>query len=179
MIDKWWILLDTCSTCNVTNNEALLTSIRPCTPQETLQVVTNGGGMIFKQQGRMKMFPLTVHYDQNSIATILSFHAVNKLPGVRVYYDNQVEDIIHVQLENGLKLNFHTCDKGLYYLDSTKLNISQAIPKSVFQCYPPSLIIKLNGQRKRYVRLKKPKSYKNTYHGQVLALLNHTSNKTS
>ena len=46
-INKWWILLDTCSTCNVTNNHELLKNIHQCSQNDIIQVLTNGGGMIF------------------------------------------------------------------------------------------------------------------------------------
>ena len=131
-INKWWILIDTCYTCNVTNNPSLLTSLQHCPPQEQLQVVPNGGGMLFEQKGQMKLFPLEVHYNQKSIATILSFHTLSKLAGLRIVYDNLVNDVIHVILPNGFSLDFNPCDKGLYYLDSSKLDLNNVFQHQNF-----------------------------------------------
>ena len=122
LINKWWILIDTCSTCNVTNNKQLLTSTYPCSPQETLQIVTNGGGMKFTEMGQLKLLPLNIHYNADSIATILSFHVLAKLPGIHLQYDNLVDDKIYMTLPNKQRLVFAPCDRGLYFLDSSKLN---------------------------------------------------------
>ena len=92
-----------------------------------MQVITNGGSMIFTQKGKMKMLPLELHYNQNLIATILSFKIVANLPGVRVVYDSDKEDVIHVILPNKFVLSFKPCKDGLYYLDSTKINITQPL----------------------------------------------------
>ena len=124
MISKHWILLDTCSTCCVTNNDALLENLHQCAPQDELQVITNGGGMRFKQKGKLKLLPLEVHYNVDSLATILSFKKVAGLPGVHVYYDNHVNDVFFLQLPNQFILKFKACEQGLYYLDTTNLNIN-------------------------------------------------------
>ena len=127
ILNKWWILIDTCSTCCVTNNPALLTSIQNCNKQDELNVITNGGSMRYNQMGKMKLLPLELHYNEQSLATILSFKAIVSMPGVHVSYDNLVEDAFHVILPNQFVLKFQPCENGLYYIDSTKLNISQPI----------------------------------------------------
>ena len=129
IINKWWILLDTCSTYCVTNNKDLLSNLTDCQPHETLQVVTNGGGMKFEKQGRLKILPLDLHYNPKSLATILSFKRISSMKGVHVQYDNFVADRFHITLPNKFVLSFSPCENGLYYLDSINLNISQVIQK--------------------------------------------------
>ena len=41
MIDKWWILLEMCSTCCVTKNIELLESLHPCSTHDSLQMITD------------------------------------------------------------------------------------------------------------------------------------------
>ena len=67
MLSKWWILLDTCSTCCVTNNANLLTDLHKCHPNDVMKVITNGGGKTFKEKGKLKLLPLDVHYNKESI----------------------------------------------------------------------------------------------------------------
>ena len=48
-IPSSWILLDTCSTCSVSNNNNHVSNISSCPSWNFLQVVTNGGGMLFNE----------------------------------------------------------------------------------------------------------------------------------
>ena len=57
-----WLLLDTCSTCDVTNNPALVTDIRTCAPNDRLTAYTNGGEQVYNLVANLKMLPIEVHF---------------------------------------------------------------------------------------------------------------------
>ena len=42
-VPKSWVLLDTCSTCDVSNNRDLVINIQKCSPTDSLTASTNGG----------------------------------------------------------------------------------------------------------------------------------------
>ena len=126
-LSKWWLLLDTCFTCSVTNNPDLLTSLNPCPPLDILQVVTNGGGMIFDKKGKLKLLPIKVHYNPASLVTILSFKTLTSMPNVRIQYNNDIDDSFKITLPKKFVLYFKSCASGLYYLDSTSININLSL----------------------------------------------------
>ena len=68
-----WVLLDTCSTNSASNNTDLVKEIRTCKDHEKLTVSKNGGINGFDTNSTLIFFSMSVHSNQNSIATILSF----------------------------------------------------------------------------------------------------------
>ena len=54
-VPKIWILLDTCSTCNVANNPNLVTNIRDCNKDEKLTAYTNGGAQSYNKLATLKI----------------------------------------------------------------------------------------------------------------------------
>ena len=80
-IPKNWILLDTCSTCNVSNNIALVKDVRACSEADMLTAYTNGGAQQYDKMADLRLLPITVHYKHDSMATILSFKSVSEIPG--------------------------------------------------------------------------------------------------
>lgn len=90
-ICKSWVLIDTCSTHSMTNNHALVKSIRRCDKNKNLVLTTNGRDKEFFWIAELKMLPLTVHFDEGSPATILSFKDVANILGVSIWIDTKKE----------------------------------------------------------------------------------------
>ena len=111
----------------------------------------------------MKKLPLDLHYNSESLATVLSFKTVSNLPGVRVMYDNEVEDVIHVILPNKFVLSFKPCQDGLYYLDSTFHNYCQIIILTYYLQFKQIKNIIPNPKSKEQTM---HAFYKNNLHGQ-------------
>ena len=119
-INPNWILLDTCSTASVAGNSNLVTDIKHCENENELYVATNGGGMVYTSEAKLKLFPLVVHYNPNSIATILSIKDVASLPGCYMTMDTRQAREIVVSFEDGKpSYTFKECADGLYYYDTS------------------------------------------------------------
>ena len=86
-IKDTWVLLDTCATNSVSNNTALVKDIVACKQHEILKVSTNGGLIRFDKKSTLKILPMKVHLNKNSMANILSFKEVADIPGVRITTD--------------------------------------------------------------------------------------------
>mmetsp|Transcript_11443 Transcript_11443/g.16186 ORF Transcript_11443/g.16186 Transcript_11443/m.16186 type:complete len:117 (-) Transcript_11443:1019-1369(-) len=71
-IPKSWVLIDTCSTCDVSNNPDLVTNVRACPKQDVLTAYTNGGAQQYEELADLCMLPITVYFKKKSMATILS-----------------------------------------------------------------------------------------------------------
>ena len=81
--------------------------------------MTNGGIYHFDQQAKLKLLQTDVHFDQNSLSTVISYHTVATLPNVRIMVDTSVEDVINMMIEDGQKvLIFRPCEEWLYYFDT-------------------------------------------------------------
>jgi hypothetical protein len=81
VISPSWILLDTCSTASVSNNWSLVGNIRACTDNNTLVLSTNGGPVSFNEMADLKLFEMTVHFNENTMATVLSLSDERLLMG--------------------------------------------------------------------------------------------------
>ena len=57
-----------------------------------LTLTTNGGFQTFKQLASLNMFPLQLHYNSSSLATILSVKDVALIPGVYITMDTREEN---------------------------------------------------------------------------------------
>ena len=82
----------------------------------TLHITTNGGSQAFYETATLKILPLTVHFNHNSLANILSLSDVANLPGARLTMDLSVDRAIILHFK-GKKFHFRECSDGLYYLD--------------------------------------------------------------
>ena len=91
MIPDSWVLLDTCSTCNVIKNPALVRNIRDCAEDERLTAYTNGGAQIYSKLVELIMFPLEVHFNANSMANILSFKSAANIEGATITWTLALE----------------------------------------------------------------------------------------
>ena len=122
IINKDWILLDTCSTDNVCNNKALVSKIRKCEDNESLEIRTNGGSIVYNYIAELKILPLKIFFNKSSIANILSLKHVAAIPGVYVTMDTRKEKSMVVHLPGGNKIKFLEYVDGLYYHDTSKNN---------------------------------------------------------
>ena len=60
---------------------------------------TNGGLNSFDKKSTLKLFPMTVHCNKNSMAPILSFKEVIDIPGVKIATDKNQEGAVTVTLK--------------------------------------------------------------------------------
>ena len=126
LIPRSWLLLDTCSTCSVINNKDLVKNLRVCNEDEILDVHTNGGIKKFKEVGTLKLFPITVHYSDSSLANILSLNDIAALKGVHITMDTRIQRDICVHFEDQI-MTFRPCKNGLYFFDMNKLKNKDTI----------------------------------------------------
>ena len=99
-IQDRWILLDTCSSTNTSNNINHDTDIVSCYEGDEMVAMTNVGIYRFDQQTKLKLLPMDIHFDQNSLATVISYHSMAALPNIRIMVDTSVEDVINVVMED-------------------------------------------------------------------------------
>ena len=118
LINKNWILLDTCSTVSVFCNADLVDNIQNCLPGNGITAVTNGGSEHFKQNADLKLLPMNVHFNSNSIANILSLSDIANLEGARLTMDSSVERAINLHVDGDV-IQFKECSDGLYYFDAS------------------------------------------------------------
>jgi len=117
-IKKSWVLIDSCSTHSMSNNRTLVKNLRKFKNDETLVLMTNASDKEFNWIGDLTLFPLQVHFDKQSIATILSLKDVGNIPGVSICMDTRKEKAIIVTTKDGTVFKFLECLSGLYYYDS-------------------------------------------------------------
>ena len=67
-----WLLLDTCSKDSIDSNAELVPDIQDCTHDNNLTVITNGGSQTFDKIASLKIFPLYIHLNYDSMANILA-----------------------------------------------------------------------------------------------------------
>ena len=120
-----WILLDTCSTCDVSNNPNLVTNIHTCDQEDRLTAYTNRGAQLYNLITDLILLPIQVHFKKASMATILSMKSVAAIPGARLMMDTATNNVITLFLKNRQTFVFQQFQNGLYFFDSndvTKTN---------------------------------------------------------
>jgi len=122
IIPASWILLDTCSTVSIGNDSALIGSIEDCSEMDSLKV-TNGGSKSFNQKAKLKLLPMSIYYNEDSMANILAFADVAFIPGVKITMDTKKERAMNVL---GLVINFIECSQGLYFFDTSNTSQSKS-----------------------------------------------------
>ena len=118
-----WILLDTCSTVDVTNNPDQVNEIKVCKPCDRMQIITNGGSMRYHHEAEMKLLPIKVHFNEMSMATIISLATILDLKGYYATMDSREELAILVYAPDGKMFKFLQCRDGLYYLDTARADL--------------------------------------------------------
>ena len=116
-IPKEWLLLDTCSTSNVFNTCSYLGAIIACDIDDDLKMQSNGGSMTYGLKSTMKLFPLEVAYNEDSVGNIISFFRLIQVPGVVITLDSRINDGFNVTYLGKL-YHFIPFENGLYYFDT-------------------------------------------------------------
>ena len=125
IINPNWILLDPCSTENVFCNKDFLIGVRKCGDEEDLKIISNGGFRHYQEIGIAKILPLAVHYNPDSLANVLSYRAVSKLPNICITADTDLGPNIHVHVKDtNTKYIFRPCGDDIYYIDMHKIRNS-------------------------------------------------------
>ena len=120
VVDKQWLLLDSCSSISCVTNKDLLSNLQNCVPRNEICVYTNGGTIDYTQEGDLSMFPFTVYYNPDSIANILSLKDVAN--SFRVTMDSASGKEMIVHCPDQTTLHFKECGDGLYYLNTADLD---------------------------------------------------------
>ena len=124
VINPNWILLDTCSTDNVFCNEQLVSNLRKCNEGDGIEIITNGGFATYDHVADAILLPVSVFFNAESIANVLSFDKISNLPNVHITTDTKVEKafLVHISSPNTVTtLKFSSCDDGLYFFDASHL----------------------------------------------------------
>lgn len=121
-LPKSLILLDTCSTHTCTNNANFVDNLVCCSKENVLTMNTNGGPCVYDKRGSFKHLPLNMYYNQNSIATVLSFWEVINIPNVFVYCDTRQDTSIFVIYLHKV-YRFHVFGLGLFGFDTETDNV--------------------------------------------------------
>ena len=126
-----WVLLDTCSTASVFCNHNLVGDLVVCSEDEELMIRTNGGSKCFDLKSKMKLFPIEVHFNSESMANILSLKDVAEMKGARVTMDTLKgrEIVVHF---NEQAYHFAEHAEGLYYLDMEKIKSNVSVSPYCF-----------------------------------------------
>ena len=94
IINKNWLLLDSCSMVSVVCNPALVHGIKTCAPGQSVTVITNGGAQTFEKTATLNALPLSVFFNPYSLANILSVSDIANLPGAKIMMDSSIEKAI-------------------------------------------------------------------------------------
>jgi len=89
--------------------------------------MTNGGEITFTHTAVLNSLPLSVHFDERSLATILSMKDIARIPGARITMDSAKERAVFVKLADRTVLKFEECSSRLYYFDSNNFNKKSVI----------------------------------------------------
>ena len=81
----------------------------------------------------MKLLPIPVHFEEDSLARVLSLKDVSNIKGVYVTMDTRAEKSILVHLSDKKVLNFLECDSGLYFYDTRNNNNKSVVSYSAVQ----------------------------------------------
>lgn len=123
-ISDSWLLLDTCSTCDVIKNPDFITDMKECKPHEQLIAYCNGGEQRYNLVAKLQIFPISVHFKRNSMANIISMKTVTDIEGTRATMDTNNSANIVVTLSGGEDFVFKPCRNGLYYFDTSEVKSS-------------------------------------------------------
>ena len=93
---------------------------------------------------------MSVHVNENSLATILFLKYVNDILGVRVTMDKSIEKAENVILSDGTVFNFKECGLGLYYYDMISTDEQNSAETNT--TIPPSSLLSTVTENKNFIR---------------------------
>ena len=114
-----WMLPDSGFTVSSVCNSALIQDIVPI--DEPVWVFIDGGSQDYVEKGTLKLFDFPVYFNGRSMANILSLSEVASI--YRVTMDTSASSNIVVHLPHDDILVFEKCGSGLYYFDTTTMDV--------------------------------------------------------
>jgi hypothetical protein len=99
LIPLSWVLLDMCSMVSMFCNHKLVQDLVVCSEEEELIIQTNSSSKCFDLKTKMKLFPIDVHFNDDSMANILSLKDIAKLDGAHIMMDTNEELAITVHFQ--------------------------------------------------------------------------------
>ena len=98
----------------------LVEQIRKCTKKELLFLASIGNEHIEADIiGNGKHVGFKVHYNEHSLANIISMADLLCIPGVHIVFDSATNSGITVHMEGKPSIKFIRSGHGLYYFDHT------------------------------------------------------------
>ena len=70
----------------MSNNPDMVTNAKLCNKDNVLTILTNAGHRYFKKEAKLKCLPMLVHFNKESLATILSMKDASKHQGGEFRY---------------------------------------------------------------------------------------------
>ena len=98
-IKNTWLLLDTYLPNSVSNNPIMVKNVDKFNNNDIFMVQKNGGLKYFFYTASLHNFPLKVHYNPYSKATILELRDVTNISGARITTDTSKEKAMFIKLE--------------------------------------------------------------------------------
>ena len=83
-----------------------------------LKLHTNGGPAILKQMAKLNLLPINVHFNETSMAAIISFLDVCDIDGIRVLFESNLGINFDVILPTGETFRFKRINSKLFYFDT-------------------------------------------------------------
>ena len=96
-------------------------NIKTYNDTEILTVTMNGGSKTFTFRKGLKIFPIHVHYNPESMATILSLKDVANITVATVFMDTEKDRAIFVEINDGKIFKVFECVSGSYYFDTKNM----------------------------------------------------------
>ena len=128
IVPSHWILFDSGSTVSFICNPSLVQDLVDV--DEPVRGFSNGGSQDYIQRGKLKLFDFPMHFNDASMANILSLSEVANT--YRTTMDTNFSPSIIVHLPKDQQLVFTQCGSGLYYFDTTEAKTKFAVTNYSF-----------------------------------------------
>ena len=95
----------------------MVNNINDCKSDEWLKLHTNGGPTIFKQMAKIRLSPLNAHFNEASMATIISFLDLYDINGIRAIFGLNMGVHFDVILPTGETFRFKRANSIILNFD--------------------------------------------------------------
>ena len=95
----------------------MVNNINDCKSDEWLKIHTNGGPTIFKQMAKLRLSPLNAHFNEASMATIISFLDLYDINGIRAIFGLNMGVHFDVILPTGETFRFKRANSIILNFD--------------------------------------------------------------